>query len=247
MNNDEAKFILRAYRPSGRDAGDATFSAALAQARHDPMLSAWFEREQKHDMTVAAKLRELAPPPGLREAILAGGRVSRPTAAPRHRHWPTWLALAAGLAVVLTLAGVWQGRRAEAAQVRYAEFAVQDTARGGHHDADNPVVHGLLASLADGAIRLPGSLPLDVEKLKANGCRTVKFDGREVMEVCFARDGVWYHLYVLPRSALPSPLPGTEPTLLAMNGSAVAVWSDGRHDFAVVSPDGMAALKRLAS
>jgi hypothetical protein len=35
--------------------------------------------------------------------------------------------------------------------------------------------------------------------------------------------------------------------LLAMNGTAVAMWSDGTHDFAVVSPAGMAALKRLAS
>ncbi len=32
MNNEQAKFILQAYRPGGRDAGDATFGEALQQA-----------------------------------------------------------------------------------------------------------------------------------------------------------------------------------------------------------------------
>ena len=32
MKNQEAKFILGAYRPDGRDAGDPAFTEALAQA-----------------------------------------------------------------------------------------------------------------------------------------------------------------------------------------------------------------------
>ena len=32
MSNNEAKFVLGAYRANGRDAEDATFGAALAQA-----------------------------------------------------------------------------------------------------------------------------------------------------------------------------------------------------------------------
>ena len=59
MNNTEAKFILNAYRPNGRDAGDATFRAALDQAKSDPALGAWFAREQAHGIAVAAKLREI--------------------------------------------------------------------------------------------------------------------------------------------------------------------------------------------
>src|SRR5206468_40161 len=84
MNNTEAKFILNAYRPNGRDATDATFAAALQQAKADPALGAWFAREQSHGAAVAAKLRAIVPPAGLREAILAGGRVSgeNPSASP---------------------------------------------------------------------------------------------------------------------------------------------------------------------
>ena len=84
MNNSEAKFILNAYRPGGRDADDATFGAALAQARNDPALGAWLVREQAHGAAVAAKLRVVAPPAGLREAILTGARRDAPGGSNRH-------------------------------------------------------------------------------------------------------------------------------------------------------------------
>jgi len=36
MNNQEAKFILAAYRPGGQDASDPLFAEALEQVRRDP-------------------------------------------------------------------------------------------------------------------------------------------------------------------------------------------------------------------
>jgi hypothetical protein len=61
MDNEEAKFILRAYRPNGADAGDAKFCAALEQAKRDPELARWFERELALDKTVAGKVRAITP------------------------------------------------------------------------------------------------------------------------------------------------------------------------------------------
>src|SRR4051812_36323321 len=98
MNNPEAKFILGAYRPDGRDAGDPMFAGALSQAEHEPELHAWFESQRKFDATIAGKLRDVAPPAELREAILAGVRASQP-----RRHWwtnPAWLAAAAAIVVL---------------------------------------------------------------------------------------------------------------------------------------------------
>lgn len=77
MNNEEAKFILQGYRPNGADAGDATFCAAVEQAKRDPALGEWFARQQSFDTAVGAKLAQVAPPSGLRAAILAGGKVDR--------------------------------------------------------------------------------------------------------------------------------------------------------------------------
>ena len=76
MNNEEAKFILQGYRPNGADAGDAAFRAALEQVQRDPALGEWFARQQAFDAAVSAKLDAVPAPVGLREAILAGGRVT---------------------------------------------------------------------------------------------------------------------------------------------------------------------------
>lgn len=70
MNNHEAKFILGAYRHDGRDAGDAVFSEPLTLAARDPALRQWLENQQKIDGAIAGKLQAIAPPAGLREAIL---------------------------------------------------------------------------------------------------------------------------------------------------------------------------------
>lgn len=88
MTNGEAKFILTAYRPNGRDAADSLFAEALAQARTDPELRKWFAAQLAFDTSISAKLRELQPPDRLRELILAGVRVSSRAGRPRRRHWP---------------------------------------------------------------------------------------------------------------------------------------------------------------
>lgn len=62
MNNDEAKFILSAYRPSGRDANDARFTEALNQAKQDPALREWLAQSQALDAVVMKKLSGIVPP-----------------------------------------------------------------------------------------------------------------------------------------------------------------------------------------
>jgi hypothetical protein len=245
MNNDEAKFILRAYRPSGRDATDPTFMAALTQAEHDPMLGAWFAREQGLDMVVAGKLREIMPPAGLRERILAGGRVSSPVRSEVRRRVFAWMGVAASIIAVLALTDVWQGRRAVAAQQNFAKFALQDTLRGDHHATHDQGMRAVMAMLGSDELALPGTLPFELSELKADGCRTLQFAGQETIEVCFERNGTWYHLYATARGALPRAWFEDSPAMLAIDNAAVAVWSDQKYDYAVVSPQGMAALKKL--
>ena len=101
MNTEEAKFILSAYRPNGADTADATFGDALRMAGGDPQLGGWFERSRAHDAAVAGKLRQVVPPAGLREAILAGARVSDT----RRRSGFGW-GWAAGLAAAAALASL---------------------------------------------------------------------------------------------------------------------------------------------
>lgn len=246
MNNDEAKFVLRAYRPSGRDSQDTAFAEALRQVKQDPALGAWFEREQSHDRLIAGKLREINAPADLREKILTGARMSR-VRRPLRGRWTTLIGLAASIAVMVTLGDLWQGRRLAAAQEGLARLTANDAARGDHHADEGASVRDMLAVLASREVALPGSLNVDIAALKKDGCRTVMLNGREAIELCFNRDGTWYHLYVMERGALPARVLRRRPALLTENHAAVVVWSDDRYDYAVVSPKGMAALERLTT
>ena len=99
MNNHDAKFLLQAYRPGGNDSMDIQMTAALEQARRDPELGLWLAREQSFDLQMSAKLQTVTPPPGLRDAILAGGRISAPVQQTTRAWWrgaaAQWLAVAA--------------------------------------------------------------------------------------------------------------------------------------------------------
>lgn len=239
MDNQEAKFILRAYRPSGADASDPTFSAALEQARRDPGLAKWLESEQTLDRAVAQKLQSIAPPAGLRETILAGGRVSHA----RQPWWGngSWIGLAAGVALVIGLGvGVPQLRR-HAELEKLSTLVKEDTLHGRHGGTGEPASR-LEAFLSNPNMHLASAdMPVDMDKLRATGCRTLSLAGHEVLEVCFLRAGKDYHLYVMTRlDQMPH-----SPRMEDGGGAATAAWSDDRHSYVLATVNGAAALRSL--
>ena len=247
MNNEQAKFILQAYRPGGRDAGDAAFCEALQQARSDPILGAWFARTQAFYAAVASKLATLAPPAGLRESILAGARVSQ-TASPQWWRRFTPLAMAASAAFLLTTAGIFWSRETRAALGNLdamARFALSDpvSAHGGHPHADKLGQFG--GWLQNASTHLGSGAPVDFAQLKAQGCREVSVAGHPVLEVCFNRGGHWFHVYVARRGLLTPPWDRHAP-VFQEDGSRVSVaWSDRRHLYVVVGDSGREALQQL--
>jgi hypothetical protein len=244
MNNPEAKFILCGYRPNGRDAGDAMFGAALKQAESDPALGAWFARSQAHDGAVARKLAEIAPPAGLREAILAGARVSGTARSAWKR--PVWLAMAAAAAVMIGVAGVRWPNRAAAQAERVANFALTDTAHA-EHGGHGAAAGALQRLLSQPTTRLGGGLPVDFAALQATGCRTVSFAGKDVLEVCFQRNGSVFHLYVFRSADFPRLPTEAGPAITHREGLSCATWGDAgaRYHYAVVSSAGADAIRSL--
>lgn len=240
MTNDEAKFILTAYRPGGHDASDPAFAAALAQAKNDPALGAWWAREQSHGAAVAARLKEIAPPPGLREAILAGAHASENQAPRARRSLPVWMAAAAGVMVLLSLGVLWWGR--PLAADRLADLAFEDIAHG-RHGGHGAATSALQAMLSNPATRLATALPIDFSTLKSTGCRTMRIAGHEVLEVCFQRGGAEFHLYIAQRSdfaATKSDLQFREQAMFSL-----AAWADDAHRFVLVTDAGIDVVKRL--
>lgn len=242
MNNDEAKFILQGYRPNGADANDATVREALEQVQRDPGLTGWFARQQAFDAAMSGKLNEIPAPAGLREAILAGGRVSK--SSPTHASWwqsPVTMAAAASIAVVLGAAlALWP--KQAVAGTGLAEYVLADAGDASTHMG----FHGtdaLVALLGDPANRLSRGLPVNFDALRQGGCRTVTYEGREVLEVCFNRGGIWFHAYIGRRTDFPA-IAGA-PAFMDKDGSSVASWADDAHVYLVASKAGRAALQQL--
>jgi hypothetical protein len=240
MDNQEAKFILQAYRANGADAADPAFKEALAQAQSDPSLKQWFEREQTFDRAVAAKIRAAAVPPSLRAAILAGARAGET----KRSVWrqPVWLAAAACIAVMLGGAVLTLRSRSFAITPdTFAAFALEDKLHG-HHGGHGQETAALQAALADAQTRLARGLPADLDRLRAAGCRTLNLSGRDVLEVCFVRGAAEFHLYVMKRDdarAIRDLRFSDEGRQTAM------VWADDRYVYAAVGDGGRDALKAL--
>lgn len=243
MTIDEAKFILSAYRPNGSDADLPAFSEALRMAAGDPALSAWFAQSRTHDAAVAGKLRQIEAPSGLREAILAGARVSdaQRSRGPG-RAWMAGLAAAAVLAAVVF--SMKAPSRPESGAAAFAAFAIGDMANEKHGGSGEPA-SALISTLQAKGARLPGAQEIDFEKLRDTGCRTLNFAGHDVLEVCFSRDGAVFHLYIARRDGPIADSIARGPTFVAEAAGAAAVWSDDRFDYAVVGKAGVEAIRRL--
>jgi hypothetical protein len=248
MNNHDAKFLLQAYRPGGDDSADTQMADALAQARRDPDLGVWFAREQSFDQQIAGKLRSVTPPAGLREAILAGGRASIPER--RTQAWwrgarAQWLGLAAAVALAaVTAFAVWPASRTPGLD-RLAQTALSEI-QGAHGEPTMADTLGAVGAwLQNPATRLAAGLPMDLAKMLASGCRSLKVGGREVFEVCFFREGEEYHFYVGRRQDFDVPADGASPMLVAQGGMATLTWADERHVYVVAGAGDGAALKAL--
>ena len=244
MNNQEARFILGAYRPDGRDAGDPMFAEALAQAERDPDLRAWLEKQRNFDTAFSNKVRDVAPPSELREAILAGVRASQP----RRRWWtnPPWLAAAAAIVIIATVSISVTPFRAGPPVSELTAFALNDLAEAHNQHVGHPLpLAGVQARLADARQPLTGDLGIDLDDLRRKSCRSVRVAGREVFEICFQREGTWYHLYAAGRKDFASDTADAKSLIASRGEYASTAWADSKNVYALVTHAGQDALRRL--
>lgn len=241
MNNEEAKFILQGCRPNGADTGDATFCAALEQTKNDPALGAWFAKQQAFDATISAKLAQVTPPANLRAAILAGGKVTAPQ--PGHAWWsrPVWMGAAAGIAIMLAAGVALWPNRAEA----LTDFALADARLSATHGGHGRENNELQSVLNDPSTRLGQKLPIQFANLHETGCRTINCRGHDVLELCFKRNGVWFHVYIARKHDFPGMAKDVAPRITDHGSTSMATWMDDEHVIVVVSKTGRKNLEAL--
>lgn len=245
MTPSEAKFILRAHRTDGRyPPDDPLFAEALALAEDSPELADWLAREHALDQTVANKLEAVQPPAGLRETILAGARASR---LPR-RWWqqPRWLGLAASLALVgLVGIGLQFSRTPNLRTGDFAHLALDDYGTRQHQHNYAPALAALVEALGSRPTRLSTAPSLSMQQLRDANCTELQLDGRTTYEVCFERDGTWFHLYVTRLDQGRAPETDRRPMFLEQDQVAAAAWTDGTHLYALVTRAGTEALRKV--
>lgn len=225
MNNQEAKFILSAYRPRGEDAADPKVAEALEQVRRDPELAEWFADERAFDVAFSDIVCSTGIPPELRGNILAGGKISRP------RLWrtrPVFLALAAAIVLLAAVAGVWTSResRLEAWQkdaLAVVPAIVEGQSNFDHESNDGRVLQEWLQAQQAPA---PEALPIALQALPALGCKTILSGGKPVSIICFKlHSGELVHLVVTDGSQ-EIDAPREQPLFVRQDGWNTALWSE---------------------
>ncbi len=224
MNNDEAKFILSAYRPGGEDAGNAAFAEALSQAAGDPDLARWFEEERRFDSAMSDALRTVPVPRDLQERILSGGKISRPNFSMRRRGV---LALAALLLALAVLGAVVWPRAARLDRWQQDALALIPTFSTGENSFDlegnDPTT--LQRWLQAKNAPAPAPLPTGLKGLDSIGCKTFRSGAQLVSLICFHLPNRQYiHLVVTDRATLSRP-PPAQARFARLGNWRTASWS----------------------
>jgi hypothetical protein len=228
MNNQEARFILSAYRPGGQDAADPDFREALDQAQRDPALGRWFTQQTATDAQFARAVETIHPPADLRANILAGARLTQ-----QKRRWqfvkPLAIAAAVMLAATFALTPfvhLHQEKKFTAWQA--ASIAtINDLVESKDHFSytsgkPDTVSQWLQASYAPAAPTLTPNL----SHLRALGCKVIESGGHRISILCMHLTPT--ELVHLVTYDSPTPML-TKPRFMQHNGWNTATWTaDGK-------------------
>jgi hypothetical protein len=237
MNNDTAKELLSAYRPNGQDATDPCFTEALEQARRDPELRAWFERERHRDQAIAAILSQYPVQGNHKQALLAMVEVAKPVRYHKAR-W-RWFALAACAIFAFAWIGLhfFDSRPIASATVATGLPARLAGWADGISTLDHPStnVAEIKAWLKSTGAPSPATLPKALAGASPIGCETLHTaDGVAVSVICFMDQGQLVHLFVWNADAnLTQGYP--DHSWFNANGWNGFVWKDGNQVFALLS------------
>ncbi|MEN9677771.1 MAG: hypothetical protein RIS76_3667 [Verrucomicrobiota bacterium] len=254
MDRELAKRILLTYRLGEAALPGSELAEALSLAEQDSELAVWLEDQLRRDRRIRSGLMTVAPPPGLRDAILRG----RPQRNWRVRSGPlrvlalaAALAMAAGAGFVLmrrpsggeVAAGVGVANPAPAVSFREQMAAL--LAEGRYSlQAQSPS----LAELRQ-AIRRKGGVddavvPGPLMALGGYGCQVLKWEGHHVTLLCFNSPQMGFvHLLVL--DAPPEAGIGDQPALASVHGWNTAIWQRGGRTYLLCAQGSDADLKSL--
>lgn len=244
MTREEAREILAAYREGTEDASDPLMAEALALARKDAALGAWLKESLAFDRQVRGALRQAAAPADLRERILAGAKIIRPTPwwNPRLSH--RQMAAAAAVLFVCALGVLWASQRAPSFPEFRQEIMSQSWGPTPHVEMGATTVKDVRAYLAANQLPADFVLPSALAEMQVRGCTVVQWRGHRVPVLCFNSDGKHLHLVVTERALFPDA-PSNSPDLEHWDSWRTASWSKDRHSYVLTGLSTPAFVKKF--
>lgn len=227
MTREEAKLILGLFRPDQDDPADALFAEALRLVESDQELALWFEAEKAFDARTRDAVRQIAPPPGLRESLLAENKILRPSFF--SGRYSAALAIAAVLVALVGIAALMRPSAGVLADPALAALALKIPALTALHDhsksspGDMDVIRAWLA--ANGG-QAGFTIPNGLKNAAGVACEVTEIEGKNVTILCFEiGNNRIAHLYVVET---PSSNPGTggKPAFFELDGVSVATWHE---------------------
>ena len=246
MNRDEAKLILQSYRPGGRDAGDPYFAPALALAKQDAELAAWFAEQQALDARISGALQQLRVPSRLKAEILAAAETKESPVATWWRNLfsrqsPVSWALAAVILILLSVALFWKKPAGQSGFADYAAQMVNAAVNDPHHvdiEASNmkQAVAWLSAHRGEGNLTLPTTFDGNHDLM---GCRVLDWHGQKVSMLCYSVQGTKHvDVFVAEANIFADAPPLDQPQFAMSGGMPTVSWThDGKVYLAVSHGD----------
>jgi anti-sigma factor RsiW len=259
MNREEARLILQSYRPAGQDAADPQFAEALALAKQDAELAAWFAEQQKFDAQISREIKSLPAPSDLKAKILARGNSQRQKIVelPAPAWWrdlfsfnsPVSWAMAAAMLILFSVAIFW--RQAEKSTTRFADYSVQMVSAAvndtNHVDVADSDMKQVVAWLGEHHGESQFVLPVALNGSSGlMGCRVLNWHGQKVSMLCYGlKDSGHVDLFVAEADYFSDAPPPDEPQFASRGGMPTASWSHDGKVYLMVGHNASADLEKI--
>ena len=233
MNHDDAKDILRLYRPGTADAADPQMAEALALVKQDAELARWFDEYRARQETLREKFRQISVPAGLKEQIISEQAAREKVII--WRRYPAVTAVAAIIVILVALATIWrQLPEPDNTLAIYQNRMVGVALRGYAMDLATNNSGQIRAYFAQNHAPADYVLPARLEKVALTGCAIQSWQGEKVAMICF-RTGkplppgqpgdLW--LFVVDRASVKNAPSAGPPQLAKVNELITATWTQG--------------------
>ncbi len=244
MTQEQAKEILASYRAGTDDEHDPMFAEALALARADEELNAWFQQSLSFDASMRGELARVLVPAGLRQAILGEHKIIRPAPWWNPQLTSRQMTAAAAVVIAAAIAALWLGQRsASFAEFRH-EIADQSWGPAPHVEVPAASLKDVREFLAAQHLATNFTVPPVLAQSKVRGCTLMHWRGHEVPVLCFNSEGQHLHLIVVDRALFPDA-PSQTPQTDQWQVWRTASWSQDDHSYVLTGLNTPAFVKKF--